>query len=178
MATIVLTATTPIDDNRRDRLARLFDSQHRRLYRLALRLAHDEEEARDLVQEAFLRAARDVSRIPAADEQAGPWLVRIVVNLARDRHRRRVVRDTFRRLFVREQHDPTHAIDTKAAVKKAMNALPPRQRAIVALYELEGHGTSEIAKMLNVAEVTVRWHLSAARKRLAILLAPVTETTK
>ncbi|HEX7151194.1 MAG TPA: RNA polymerase sigma factor [Thermoanaerobaculia bacterium] len=176
MAAIALTAAQTLGDS--DRLARLYDLQHRRLYRLALRLARDEQEAQDLVQEAFLRAARQPGRIPPGDEQAGAWLVRIVVNLTKDRHRRHVVRDTFRRLFVREQPDPAEALDARTAVAKAMNALPPRQRVIVALYELEGHGTPEIAKMLNVAEVTVRWHLAAARKRLAVLLAPFTEKQK
>jgi DNA-directed RNA polymerase specialized sigma24 family protein len=68
-----------------DRLAGLFDLHHERLFRLACRLASDREEARDLVQEAFLRAAQRPGAVPA---EAGPgeaWLVRTLVNLCRDR---------------------------------------------------------------------------------------------
>src|SRR3954453_21700753 len=51
-----------------DRLARLFDAHHERLFRLARRLSSDREEARDLVQEAFLRAARSPRAVPVGDQ--------------------------------------------------------------------------------------------------------------
>jgi len=46
------------------------------------------------------------------------------------------------------------------------SSLPPRQRAVVVLHHLDGESVASIAAMLRVAEVTVRWHLAAARKRL------------
>ncbi|HEY3567231.1 MAG TPA: RNA polymerase sigma factor, partial [Thermoanaerobaculia bacterium] len=73
-----------------ERLAGLFDTHHQRLFRLALRLSADREEARDLVQEAFLRAARKPGTVPDGAEEA--WLVRTLVNLCRDRYRRLGVR--------------------------------------------------------------------------------------
>jgi DNA-directed RNA polymerase specialized sigma24 family protein len=63
-----------------DRLAALFDSHQKRLFHLALRLCSDREEARDLVQEAFLRAARqpgspvrDVARLLGVTEVTVRW---------------------------------------------------------------------------------------------------------
>jgi RNA polymerase sigma-70 factor (ECF subfamily) len=58
-------------------------------------------------------------------------------------------------------------------VRAAIAQLPPRQRAVIVLYELEERSVAEIASELRLASVTVRWHLSAARKRLAQLLAPI-----
>ena len=68
----------------RERLEALFDAHHERLYRLARRLSQDPDEARDLVQEAFLRAARRPSSVPRDTIGAESWLVRVLVNLCRD----------------------------------------------------------------------------------------------
>src|SRR5438094_10195945 len=76
-----------------DRLAALFDAHHERLYRLARRLAPTADDALDLVQDTFLKAARAPRSIPTgvADEEA--WLVRILVNIRRDQWRKAAVRN-------------------------------------------------------------------------------------
>ncbi len=160
------------DDDPRERLERLFDRHHLRLYRFALRMTRDADEALDVVQEAFVRAARDASRLPADDVLAGAWLVRVVVNLLHDAYRREAVRRAFRAAPPPEQpqHDFAEAIVARDAVRFALRELPPRQRAIIVLHELEERSVAEIADELRVTRVTVRWHLSAARKRLASLL--------
>ena len=87
------TATTPrARQSALDRLAELFDSQHQRIYRLARRLCRDPEEARDLLQETFLRAARRAHALPESRPAAEAWLVRTTVNLCRDLARRQAVR--------------------------------------------------------------------------------------
>jgi len=153
-----------------DRLARLYDRFSARLYRFALRMARDDGEAKDLVHDAYIRAARDLRRVPEIDSEAMAWLIRVVVNLARDRHRRAIVRDAFAFATRREPHDPRPALVAGASVRAALASLPPRQRAVVALHHLDGEPVSVIAAMLDLAPATVRWHLAAARKRLAVLL--------
>src|SRR5215510_13855282 len=75
-----------------ERLAALFDAHYERLYRLARRLVPTADDALDLVQETFLKAARTARSIPSgfADEEA--WLVRVLVNIQRDRWRKAAVR--------------------------------------------------------------------------------------
>ena len=70
-----------------ERVAELFDRHQERLYRLARRLSYDAEEAKDLVQDTFLRVARRPLSIPRTAEPEEAWLVRIMVNLSPDRHR-------------------------------------------------------------------------------------------
>jgi RNA polymerase sigma factor (sigma-70 family) len=151
-----------------DSLAELYDRHHHRLYRFALRLARDDEEAKDLVQDAFIRAAS--ATVPNDNAAAGAWLVRVVTNLARDRWRRRQIRDAVKHLLGTESHDPQPALDAAATVRSALASLPPRQRAVIVLHYLEGEPVSAIAETLGVTQVTVRWHLSAARKRLQKVL--------
>jgi RNA polymerase sigma factor (sigma-70 family) len=52
-------------------------------------------------------------------------------------------------------------------VQDALERLAPRRRAILVLYELEGTGIKEIATLLGVSAVTVRWHLSVGRREMA-----------
>jgi len=155
-----------------DRLARLFDSHHERLFRLARRLTTDHEEARDLVQETFLRAARRPAAIPLGDQPGEAWLVRVLVNLCRDRYRRTGVRS---RVHERLRHaeataHPEDAAVARATVQTALARLSTRQRAVIVLHEIEGVPAREVARLLGLAEVTVRWHLFAARRELASVL--------
>jgi RNA polymerase sigma-70 factor (ECF subfamily) len=155
-------------------LETLFDANHERLYRLARRLSRDSEDARDLVQETFLRAARRPASIPMRSSEAEAWLTRILINLCKDRQRKRIVRNRPQPELVSPStsHDPESALVAKATVETALARLAPRRRAVLVLYELEGVPVRRISDLLGVAQVTVRWHLAAARKEMARILTP------
>jgi RNA polymerase sigma-70 factor (ECF subfamily) len=152
-----------------ERLAGLFDLHHERLFRLACRLSSDREEARDLVQEAFLRAAQSPGSLPAGGAPGEAWLVRTLVNLCRDRYRRLGVRSRVHASLRREEESahPENAAVIGTTVRTALGRLAPRRRAAIVLHELEGAPVREVARLLGIAEVTVRWHLLAARRELA-----------
>src|ERR1051325_2076367 len=153
-----------------ERLAALFDAHHARLYRLARRLASRGDEARDLVQETFLRAARCPSAIPVGPSREEAWLVRVLINVCRDGWRKRAVRV---RLDPRLDPNTTSratqedVLIARSDVWRALGTLTPHRRAILILYELEGASIASIAATLGVAPVTIRWHLSRGRKQLA-----------
>lgn len=157
------------------RIGELFDRHHQRLFRLARRLSSDAEEARDLVQETFLRVAKRPGSIPVGESRQQAWLVRVLVNLCRDRFRRLAVR---RRPESRlspprpPATDPESQAVARATVQAALERLAPRRRAVVVLRELEGRSVHEIASLLGLRPGTVRWHLSVGRKELAELLCP------
>ena len=153
-----------------ERLGAMFDAHHQRLFRLARRLSPGPEEARDLVQETFLRAARSESSIPRGNEEA--WLVRVLVNIRRDEWRREATKKRIdpegeAHAARAESSDHEAAFIAKTTVWRALEQLPPRRRAIIVMYELEGVSIPAIAKMLGVNAVTVRWHLSRGRRELA-----------
>jgi RNA polymerase sigma-70 factor (ECF subfamily) len=163
-----------------DRLGLMFDAHHQRLYRLARRMSRSADEARDLVQDAFLRAARCPASVPAGESAEEAWLVRVLVNLCRDRWRQRANRE---RLLLRQGYgghvdrstgasfveavDPEAAIVARSVVWRALESLDPRRRAAVVMHELEGAPVAVIARALGVTAVTVRWHLSKGRRQLA-----------
>jgi len=155
------------------RVAALFEAHHLRLYKLARRMCDSRESARDLVQETFLRAARAVASIPDGDAAEEAWLVRVLINICRDDWRRQLRRSRLGTLaapIAAAVSDPEAALIARTLVWKALRLLSPRRRAALVMYELEGTSIPEIARLLGVSPVTVRWHLSRGRRELAKLI--------
>jgi RNA polymerase sigma-70 factor, ECF subfamily len=154
-----------------DRLGSLFDTHHERLYRLARRLARNADDARDLVQETFLRAARSPRSVPVGAPREEAWLVRVLINICRDRWRQTANRARLDPLGTAARPlratDPESALIARSLVWDALGALTPRRRAILVMYELEGATIPAIARTLGVTVVTVRWHLSRGRREMA-----------
>ena len=154
-----------------ERLASLFDVHHDRLYRLARRMAPSSDDALDLVQETFLKAARFPASIPTGTTNEEAWLVRVLINIRRDQWRKTSVRNHHdRAVFSNNSNvgkDPEAALIARSAVWQALNVLPPRRRAIVVIHELEGLAIPAIAALLGISAITVRWHLSMGRRDLA-----------
>ena len=171
--TVVTTVQATMADRAEDEfgtrdVGRLFDVHHARLYRLARRLSGSRDDALDLVQETFLRMVRAGDRVPHGPSAEEAWLVRVLVNLARDGRRRFTVRTRHRAaLVVSERHDPESAYLARVAVQTALASLGGRRRAVVVLHEMEGESVERIGRLLGIAAVTVRWHLFRARRELA-----------
>src|SRR5262245_8923238 len=122
-----------------DRLGTLFDAHHQRLYRLARRLSGSADEARDLVQDTFLRAARAPASVPAGPAAEEAWLVRVLINLCRDRWRQTANRERLDRSTApRGIHtaDPEAALVARSVVWTALATLDPRRRAVLVMHEL------------------------------------------
>ena len=110
-----------------DRFSLLFVAHAGRLVRLAALLGTEDPE--DVVQEAFCRVFSSRGRLSASDEAAAGYLTRAVVNLVRDRHRRRTVARRDAHLVASDAaaaagFDPTE----RDAVVQAVATLPQRQR--------------------------------------------------
>ena len=112
-----------------------------------------------------------------AGKRAEAWLVRVLVNLCRDRWRKAGVREAADRRLDEASGvpDPETLAVARMSVSAALDRLPARRRAVVALCELEGLPVREVARLLGVSAVTVRWHRAAAMKELAQRLGASTE---
>src|SRR5687767_13700612 len=114
------------------RLAALFDEHHHRLYRLARRMAASGDDARDLVQETFLRVLRTPTSVPSSRSGEEAWLVRILVNISRDRWRQMATRRRFDALGATaitpgEPSDPESVLVARSVVRQALSTVPPRR---------------------------------------------------
>ena len=165
------------EDGAAVRVGALFDAHHQRIYVMARRLTRGSEDARDVVQETFLRAARSPHSIPHGASNEEAWLVRVLINICRDRWRHAEVRTRAvlaGHVRAAEASSPEPGLLARAMVREALERLTPRRRAILVLYELEGATIPSIARMLRVTPVTVRWHLSMGRRELAKALGGTT----
>ena len=147
----------------------------RRASAIARRLLGNAEDAEDLVQDAFVRALGRIHRFDE-DRAFGPWFFRLLINAGLNARKSRA-----RRAMEPEHSDlpstaagPEQLLERREIVErfeKAVQALPPRQRLIVTMYEVDGLSSHEIAEMLGISPETVRWHHHQARHALRSALA-------
>ncbi len=162
-------------DGSSERLAALFDTHADRLYRLARRLTPTADEARDLVQDTFLRAASALRSVPSDARHGEAWLVRVLVNIRRDQWRKSEVRKRYAEATAvtpesSQRSDAESALIARTTIWQALDLLSPRRRAVLVMHELEGLPVSTIASLLGITSITARWHLSKGRHDLARVL--------
>ena len=142
--------------------------------RAARSVLFDPDDADDAVQDGMLAAWRNIGGYDPG-RPFRPWLLRIVVNAARDVARRRKVRRTeplpMDRATDRAGPD-THTLrsELRRQLSEALATLPERQRTVAVLFEVEGYAHAEIAALLGMPEGTVRSDLFHARRRLRAAL--------
>jgi RNA polymerase sigma-70 factor (ECF subfamily) len=140
--------------------------------------------AEDIVQSAYIRAAEKIGQF---DDRRSfwPWFLRSVVHdaiKAGKRQQRLISLDVDESEGGIDLDDPAplpeesvEQAETAQAVRRALEKLPPNQRAAIALRYYLGMGEAEIAEALHSPAGTVKWWLFAARLRLARLLHPFRE---
>jgi len=150
-------------------------------YTLAYRLTGDEEDARDVVQESYLRAFRGLKRF-RGDAQFTTWLYRITANCAsthlgrRSRHRHDELLDDAPLADLDPDHDPQARSEgnaTRDRLNVALRALPPRLRSVVVLRDVYDLPHEAIAAELGISESAAKVRLHRARKKLREELFPM-----
>jgi len=146
----------------------------------AFRFLGSEEEARDVAQEAFLKAYRALSSFKR-EARFSSWLYQIATNLCRDRLRRRRTRATVSLEALEETgpvmvetrpgaHERLLERDLARAVRRAIDALPEEQREVVILKEYQELTFLEIAHALDVPVSTVKTRLYRGLDQLRLRL--------
>lgn len=149
------------------------------VYRVARRMVHSHEDASDVTQEVFIRVHRALPRF-AGRAQLRTWLFRITVNLCLDLAARRS-RDPLYGAGGHLQDSAAHPHDGPAewaerrelreTVARAIEQLPPRQRAMVILRVYQDLAYADISRIMGCAEGTVKATMSAAFGKLRRSLA-------
>jgi RNA polymerase sigma-70 factor, ECF subfamily len=158
----------------------------RRVYAMALSFLHNEADAEDAAQEAFLKAFRNLAGF-RGDAKFGTWLVSITLNEARSRIRRR---DAVKMESLDEPDEegqtspallrdwkeiPSEALERKevrSLLHKAVTALPVIYREVFQLRDIEQLSVSEAAEVLGITASSVKVRLHRARMMLQKNLAP------
>jgi RNA polymerase sigma-70 factor (ECF subfamily) len=162
----------------------LVERHKQKAYRIAFDFTRDREEAKDLSQDAFLKAYMNINKF---DGRSGfyTWFYRILVNVCLDYRRRkqRARSESYEEKIesgaelnqgsaavpLPEQMVAAGQVSRK--VGAALEALPPKQRTAFILRNHEGLSIREIAQTMQTAEGTVKVHLHRAVRALRQSLA-------
>jgi RNA polymerase sigma-70 factor (ECF subfamily) len=152
------------------------------VYNTAYRILGDPDAAADAAQEAFISAYRGIGGFRGGSFKA--WLLRIVTNACYDQFRRRQRHPTssLDALLVADEEPAEllgaadgpedHALrrEVRAQVQEALLTLPPDQRTVVVLSDVQGLSYEEIAEVTQTSLGTVKSRLSRAREHLRVEL--------
>ncbi len=154
----------------------LVSKYSKRVVAIAWSIVRNAHDAEDLAQEAFVKAFENIGRFKEG-EPFGPWIYRIVTNLALDvmKHRTRFRHEELSENQEAARRDSAElgavSNELAARIDAAIGSLPENQRIVARLYLVEQFEHTEIAAMMNLSEGTVRSHLSLARRKLQEQLA-------
>ncbi len=152
-----------------DREARtaLAEQNANHVFAVCLGMLGNEEDARDVSQETFLRAFDRIGQLREA-ASFRPWLIGIARNLCFDCIRKRKDGQDTGRLEALEQRIPRDFID----VHWAISSLPEKYRIPLLLYYFDGRSSESVAETLELSRDGVLTRLSRARRELRRLLQP------
>lgn len=160
---------------------KLVERHRERIYRVALGMLRNPDDAMDAVQEVFIRIHARLNDFKG-ESAFGTWLVRVTVNYCIDRQRRQktwdarfvvdnewegVSEESPERLFMNAQ--------TGAALQRALAELGEEHRTAILLREVNGLAYEEIAEVMGCPKGTVMSRLHHARKKLQVALRPFLE---
>ncbi len=158
-----------ITDNADDVFDTLFRQYEQPICSYLARMTGDVPRAQELTQETFIRAFRALRR---GEEWSNPraWLYRVASRMATDDYRRRKLLEWLPLSATEREGAP--GVDTlvieRISIQGTLDALPPKYRVPLLLYDYVGYSVSEIAQMLGLSASGVKTRLSRARKKFRL----------
>ena len=147
-----------------DSFAELMQMHMQNMYRIALAILMNDEDAADAIGDTVLTCWEKIGSLKKP-EFFKTWLVRIVINKSNDILRKR-------RRFIDIEEIPEKASENtdNPELKEALRELDSKYRVPMILYYFEGYTTEEIAGILKIPKSTVQTRLSRAREKIRIRL--------
>ena len=144
------------------------------LYNVAFRMVGDREDARDIVQSAFVKAWEKLATFDPS-YRFFSWMYRIVVNESLNVRTRRVPTSTLDPDLpaLGDPEDSARSSERAACLQSALLRLSPDERNVLALRHFAELSYTEIAEALGLSDRTVKSRLHEARQRLGRMLEPV-----
>ena len=155
-----------LDGSRRDQEL-LYRRYAPRLYTVCLRYSDDDDEAKDILQEGFIRIFENLHTYRFEGSFEG-WIRRIVVNTVLEKYRSKnvlyKVEDIDRLADTEQEPDVEEYSNLDAKIlMDIIKELPPKYRMVFNLFAIEGYSHKEISKMIKISEGTSKSNLSRAR---------------
>ena len=162
----------------------VFSKLYGRLYSICMRYSDDPDEAKDVLQNGFIKVFKGIENYKGDGSFEG-WIKRIVVNTAIDNYRRKKVKPVItdsdltdkigQTTAEKEESDSIYNQVPVSVITESVQRLSPAYRTVFNLYVMEGHNHNEIAEMLDISVGTSKSNLSKARLNLRKMLQPLVD---
>ena len=145
------------------------------MYNIAMRILNNEDEAADVLQEAFIDAFGRIADF-RQETTFGLWMKQIVINKSISQLRKRRIElisidDTDVESIPDEEVPDSDEMEFQVRqVRAAIQQLPDGYRVVLSMYLLEGYDHEEISHILRISENTSRTQFMRARRKLADML--------
>jgi RNA polymerase sigma-70 factor (ECF subfamily) len=146
----------------------LYDKYAAKMYGIAVRYAHDPEDAKDILQDGFVKVFQNLSKFKGTGAFEG-WMRRIFVNTAIEHYRKKHNTSEIQESHEEQINDrEITALDKLAAVEilNMVKSLPNGYRTVFNLFAIEGYSHKEIADLLNISEGTSKSQYARAKALL------------
>ncbi len=155
-----------LNGNRRDQEL-LYRRHSAKLYAVCLQYSGNDEEARDILQEGFIKIFANLIHYKFEGSFEG-WMRKIMVNTALERYRSKYNLYRVDDIEALQEFDAEPDTEDYAGLEASdlleiIRELPPKYRMVFNLYAIEGYSHKEISKMVNISEGTSKSNLSRAR---------------
>lgn len=144
-----------------DAFDQLMQKQLQRMYRIAISMLNNEEDAADAIQETVLKCWQKMGQLKK-EEYFQTWLTRILINQCKDILKAR-------KRFVPMEEIPEESYEDDYFTeewKSLLQVLDVKYRLVMELYYVEGYSTKEIAEMLHITDANARSRLTRGRRQL------------
>lgn len=159
-------------DNDRSAQFEVYKLYNKAMFNTALRITGEQEDAEDVLQEAFISAFKNLNSY-RAESSFGAWLKRIVINKALN-HVQKNKKDLLvveeagnEEVNWTEESEPLYSVE---GIKRAMNELPSGFRTVMSLYLFEGYDHKEISEIMGITESTSKSQYKRAKDKLKNIL--------
>ena len=161
-----------------DALSELIRRSQTEVYTLALRLTGNEEDARDVVQDTYIRVMKGIRRF-RGESSISTWLYRVTANTAysflqrNKRHKAQSLHDIEETMPIEGGARPDDEIvnsELRDRLNAAVADLPPAYRTVVVLKDIYGLPHEEIAEAIGISETACKVRLFRARRKLREVL--------
>ncbi|MEM9847961.1 MAG: RNA polymerase sigma factor [Bacteroidota bacterium] len=155
---------------KQDRMAQkaLYDRYKDAMFTVAYRMMGDFELAEDVLQEAFVKIFRALSKF-RKESTLGAWIKTIVVRTALSKLKKKNFTEPLEDYHTEQHVTWGNHLDVEY-LEKAIQALPDGYRAVFLLIEIEGYAHKEVAEMLGISVGTSKSQLFYAKKKLRAAL--------
>jgi len=146
----------------------LFENYFGLLYGICLRYATDADEAKDILQDGFVKIFKSIKKFDQKGSLEG-WMKKIMINNSIDHYRKKSSKpftDDISEAYTLGEDETVNAELHKEELLALLQELPTGYRMVFNLYVIEGYSHKEIALELNISEGTSKSQLAKARKAL------------